>query len=240
MPRSPTAKFYGLHACEALARARPKTVHRAFFEARVAPQFSALSKLLAKRRRPYRVVDADELAKVAGSRHHEGVCLVADPLPPAKLDDARRTARRILFLDGVGNPHNVGALMRTVAHFGRGALVASKELPSPSGATARVAEGAAETVPVVRLDDPARGLQTLGEAGFSRVATVVKDGEPLFETELPERCVFLIGAERDGLGASTLAAADLRVTIPGTGDVESLNVAAACAILLAEHARRHG
>lgn len=237
-PRS--AKFYGLHACEALARARPDRVHRAFFEARVAPHFRALSKHLAKRRRPYRVVDAEELARVAGSRHHEGVCLIADPLPEPRLADVTSSAWRVLFLAGVGNPHNVGALMRTVAHFGRGALVASRDLPTPSGATARVAEGAAETVPVVRLDAPAEGLDALAGAGFVRVATVVRGGSSLFETALPKRVAFLLGAERDGLDAATEASADLRVTIPGSGDVESLNVAAACAVLLAEHARQHG
>lgn len=243
MGRTRDAKFYGLHACEALALVRPEAVQRAFFDKSTAPRFGELTRMLAQRRRPYRVVDADELQKVSGSRHHEGVCLIADPLPSARLDallDEPSPPTRWLFLDGVDNPHNVGVLLRTAAHFGRAALLAwTEDLTSPSGATARVAEGAAEHVPVVLARDPRRALEQLQRAGYALVATEVREGEPLGTSELPERVVFLIGAEREGLGESARRLADSAVTIGGTGVVDSLNVATACAVLLAEHARQH-
>jgi len=239
-------KFFGVHACRALSSRRPEAVHRAFVTDRTLPLFGELLKDLARRRRPYRVVDDEELSTVAGSRHHEGVCLVADPLPepdPARLveDLASRTAARMVFLDGVANPHNVGAVLRTAAHFGAGALVGlADELSQPSGVTARVAEGGAEHVPVMRWRHPKRSLERLAEAGFARVATVVEGGQSLYAAQLPRRCVFLLGAEREGLSDSARRIADLSVTIPGTGAVESLNVSAAAAVLLAEHFRRYG
>ncbi|MEC7521322.1 MAG: TrmH family RNA methyltransferase [Myxococcota bacterium] len=240
------AKFFGVHACEAVFARRPDAIQRAFFTEATAPLFGPLMKQLAARRRPYRVVDEVELAKVAGTRHHEGVCVVTDPLPEGDSDAVLRRllaapSARLLFLDGVGNPHNVGAILRTAAHFGNAALAGDAEtLSVPSGATARVAEGGAEHVPVLRWKHPLRGLERLAEHGFARVATVVDRGTPLHQAELPARCAFLLGAEREGLSREVREAADVTVTIPGTGDVESLNVNVAAAILLAEHARRHG
>lgn len=243
MGRSRDATFYGLHACLALARERPDRVHRAFFDRATAPRFATLTSSMAKRRRPYRVVSQAELAKVSGSRHHEGVCLVADPLEAPSLEELLASVSdvaRFVFLDGIANPHNVGVVLRTAAHFGRSAVIAwSEDLDPPSGAAARVAEGAAEHVPMVLVDDPRAALERLAEGGFERVATVVRDGEPLFDARLPPRVIFLLGAEREGLGESALAIADRGVTIEGTGAVESLNVATACAVLLAEHARQH-
>lgn len=240
------AKFFGLHACRELAVRRPDAVHRAFVTESTLPLFGDLLKALARRRRPYRVVDEDELSTVAGSRHHEGVCLIADPLadpdPTQVLDAlARRSAARMVFLDGIGNPHNVGAILRTAAHFGAGALVGlAEELVQPSGAVARVAQGGAEHVPVLRLRHPRRSLGRMADAGFTRVATVVEGGVDLYEADLPSRCVFMLGSEREGLSESARRLADRSVTIPGTGAVESLNVSAAAAVLLAEHVRRYG
>ena len=240
------AKFFGFHACRAVAARRPEAVQRAYVTEATLPAFADLLQDLARRRRPYRVVAAAELAKVAGSKHHEGVCLVADPPPapePGALfaELARRPAARLLYLDGVSNPHNVGALLRTAAHFRVGALLGPAEaLPSAAGGTARVAEGGAERVPIVRFRHPARSLERLAAAGFCRVATVVAEGEPAWAAELPAHCVLLLGAERAGLRQTTRALADRVVTIPGSGAVESLNVGAAAAVLLAEHARRHG
>lgn len=245
MPRLDT-RYYGIRACLALAEARPLAVERAFYEERTAPIFSALSRDLAKRRRPYRVVGPEELAKVAGTRHHEGVCLVADPPPgvhPGELADAAAEGdlpARWIFLDGVENPHNVGAILRSAAHFGGAALAGlDGELPEPSGALARVAEGGVEHVPLFSWQDPGRAFERLRDHGFAAIAAVTEGGDPVYDVALPRRCVFLLGAEGEGLSGAAIAAAERSVRIPGTGAVQSLNVAAACAVLLAEHARQH-
>lgn len=237
-------RFYGRKACEALCSARPDAVQRAFFDEATAGAFGELMRSLAQRRRPYRVVEPAELDKVAGTRHHEGVCLVADPLEPpsadALLGSLGERPARWLFLDGVSNPHNVGAILRVSAHFGQSAIAAlPDEMPGIAGAVARIAEGGAEHVPALRWPDPGRALDRLADHGFSSVATVVSGGASLYEVDLPARVVFLLGAEREGVSEAALATADLTVTIPGTGDIESLNVATAAAVLLAEHARRH-
>lgn len=233
-------KTYGRNACLALFAARPDDVRRAFVNERAARAVGELLSELARRRLPYRVVADDELAKVAGSQHHEGICLVARPRPEPdeRAVFAARGPACALYLDGVENPHNVGAILRSAAHFGAVALAGARDrLPSPSGATARVAEGGAEHVPVVRFADPIASLRALAER-FTLVATAHDARASLFEAGLPERCVLLLGAEGSGLSRPIRALASRTVAIPGTGAVESLNVASAAAVLLAEHHRR--
>jgi TrmH RNA methyltransferase len=100
-----------------------------------------------------------------------------------------------------------------------------------------VAEGGAEKVPLVRLHERDSALAALHEAGFALAATVVRGGKDVFSTPLPQRLVYVLGAEGEGMDESLAAACDLRLSIPGTGAVESLNVAAATAVFLAQWRR---
>ncbi|PAM55920.1 rRNA methyltransferase, partial [Acinetobacter baumannii] len=100
-----------------------------------------------------------------------------------------------LWLDGVGNPHNFGAILRSAAHFGAKALLlpASSTL-ALSGAAARVAEGGAESVPLVQLPDDAEAMAQLRTAGFGLAATLVEGGDDVFRASLPARLVYVMGA----------------------------------------------
>jgi TrmH RNA methyltransferase len=145
-----------------------------------------------------------------------------------------------LWLDGVGNPHNLGAMLRSAAHFGASAVLLPKQSTlALSGAAARVAEGGAEHVRLAAVADPARSFAALRAAGFAVVTTSSHRGEPLYAAALPRRCIFVLGAEVEGVSATVAAAADRRVAIPGTERVESLNVAVAAALLVGEHWRQH-
>jgi TrmH RNA methyltransferase len=143
-----------------------------------------------------------------------------------------------LWLDGVGNPHNLGAILRSAAHFGVAAILLPKASTlALSGAAARVAEGGAEAVPFVRMGRDDNAIAQLRGAGFALAATVVRGGTSLFAARLPKRVAYVLGAEGEGMDPALVAACDLRLSIPGSGTVESLNVAAATAVLLAEWAR---
>jgi len=144
----------------------------------------------------------------------------------------------LLWLDGVGNPHNVGALLRTAAHFGVDGVISPAGF-DVSGAAARVAEGAAEVVPFVQARSASDALVALRAHGYSLAATVPHDATALYSTTLPERLVLVFGAEGEGMSEAMIAAADLRLTIPGSGEIESLNVAASVAVVLGEYWRQH-
>jgi TrmH RNA methyltransferase len=192
----------------------------------------------------YRIVGDEDLAKLAASPKHEGVVVKVLREDPLELEAWLRTLPPgpccALWLDGVGNPHNLGAILRAAAHFGSAAvLLPPSSTLTLSGASARVAEGGAESVALVRLGPEPRAVAALDRAGFTLAATVVRGGRDLFLTAPPPRTVYVLGAEVSGMSAELTRACALKVTIPGTGHVESLNVAAACAVLLAEWSRAH-
>lgn len=236
-------RLYGLNAVRAAFARRPQAIRKLYLtEARI-PALQPLLAWCVAHRVGYRVVEESDLDKLAASSHHEGV--VADVLREevgslsAWLRDLPAGPQAALWLDGVGNPHNLGAILRAAAHFGVSAVLLPKHSPlALSGAAARVAEGGAEAVPMVRLGREDNAIAQLRGAGFALAATVVHGGGDLFATALPERLVYVIGAEGEGMDRELAAACDLRLSIPGSGAVESLNVASATAVFLAAWAAR--
>jgi TrmH RNA methyltransferase len=235
-------RVYGLNALRAVFARRPQAIRKLWLlEARI-PQLQPLLKWCVANRVGYRVVEETDLQKLATSSHHEGV--VADVLreEPLSLTSWLRELgagpQCALWLDGVGNPHNLGAILRSAAHFGVGAVLLPKHSTlALSGAAARVAEGGAEQLAFVRMGREDNAIAQLHGSGFKLAATVVRGGADLFATALPQRLVYVIGAEGEGLAPAIAAMCDLRVSIPGSGAVDSLNVAAATAVLLAEWTR---
>jgi TrmH RNA methyltransferase len=235
-------RLYGLNAVRAVFARRPQAIRKLYLTEPRIPQLQPLLKWCVANRVGYRVVEDTDLQKLAASSHHEGV--VAEVLREeaqsltAWLRDLPAGPRCALWLDGVGNPHNLGAILRAAAHFGASAVLLPKHSTlALSGAAARVAEGGAEAVPFVRLGREDNAIAQLHGAGFTLAATVVRGGGDLFASALPQRLVYVIGAEGEGMDAQLAAACDMRLSIPGSGAVESLNVAAATAVLLAEWVR---
>lgn len=231
-------RLYGLNAVRALFARRPQALRKLYLSQARVPELKRVLQWCVAHRVGYRVVEDADLQKLAASSHHEGVVadvLREEPLPLSTwLRDLPAGPQCALWLDGVGNPHNLGAILRSAAHFGVSAVLLPKQATlSLSGAAARVAEGGAEAVPFVRLGREDNALAQLRGAGFALAATVVDGGEDLFATHLPERTVFVLGAEGEGMDRALAGTCDLRLSIPGTGAVESLNVASATAVLLA-------
>lgn len=237
-------RLYGRNAIEAVFARRPEAIRKLYLlEARI-PRVQPLLKWCAANRVGYRIVGEDDLRKLAASTHHEGI--VADVLreTPLSLGDWLQALPEgpacALWLDGVGNPHNLGAILRSAAHFGIGAVLLPKEASlALSGAAARVAEGGAEAVRFVRMGREDNALAQLRGAGFQLAATVVRGGEDLFATQLPQRLVYVLGGEGEGMDDALAASCDMKLGIPGSGAVESLNVASATAVLLAQWRQRH-
>ncbi|MCW0370606.1 MULTISPECIES: TrmH family RNA methyltransferase [Xanthomonas] len=237
-------RLYGLNAVRAVYARRPEAIRKLYLSEARIPALQPLLKWCVANRVGYRVVDEADLHKLAASSHHEGV--VADVLrvaPLALADWLQALApgpALALWLDGVGNPHNFGAILRSAAHFGVGAILLPEQAAlALSGAAARVAEGGAEAVPLVRLPPTMQAQAQLRGAGFALAATLVDGGDDLFASALPQRLVYVMGAESDGMDRDFAQACDLRLSIPGSGAVESLNVAAATAVLLGTWRSRH-
>jgi TrmH RNA methyltransferase len=245
VPRAPREqRMYGLNACLAVFAKRPESLRKVWLLESRIPKLKSVLAFCVKHRLGYTVVEDIDLERLSGSAHHEGVCFGVLPAEEMSLsgwlDSLPKGPVIALWLDGVGNPHNLGAMMRSAAHFGAaGVLLPQHSDLAMSGAAARVAEGAAESVPMVRLGDTNQAIAQLASAGFGIAATLVRSGTPLYGTKLPERLVLVMGAEQIGVAADLAKSATLRLGIPGSGSVESLNVSAATAVFLGEWWRQH-
>jgi RNA methyltransferase, TrmH family len=242
--RTDTVRICGLPAVRALEARTPEAILRLFFDEATAPLVGDMAGRLAERRRPYRLVGADELAKVAGTAMHGGIVAVipARAVPPFDVEAAVARAAAdgpLLILDGVGNPHNLGAIARSAAFFGIRRLVLSDNPAQalPSEAAYRVSEGGLFHLEVTRATDLPRVLRRLA-ATHRVVGTALGRGAPFAGFGADPRPVALVmGNEEQGLGRRTLDACAEIATLPGSGAVQSLNVAATAAILLWELGR---
>lgn len=240
--RNVELRIYGLNAVRAVFARRPEAIRKLYLAAPRIPQLQPMLKWCVANRVGYRVVEDADLQKLAASSHHEGIVAEVLREEPAALStwlrDLPAGRQCALWLDGVGNPHNFGAILRSAAHFGVSAILLPKHAElALSGAAARVAEGGAEAVPLVRLGREDNSIAQLRGAGFQLAATVVRGGQDVFKMPLPQRLVYVLGAEGEGMSQELATACDLRLCIPGSGAVESLNVASATAVLLASWAR---
>jgi TrmH RNA methyltransferase len=239
-PREPREqRLYGLNACLAIFAKRPDSIRKVWLVQERIPKLKAVLAYCVQQRLGYTIVEDADLEKLSGSAHDEGVCFAVMPVEELSLStwlrDLAPGPATALWLDGVGNPHNFGAILRSAAHFGvAGVLLPKGSELSMSGAAARIAEGGAEQVPMVRLGRSDNAIAQLQSAGFVLAATVVRGGSALYSTKLPERLLLVIGAEQLGVTDELARAATLRLAIPGSGRVESLNVAAATAVFLGE------
>lgn len=247
-PRKPAArelKYYGTAACRALWQQRPDDVIRIYVEQALIKHFSDLLKWAATHRKAYHIVTGDELEKITESVHHQGICLLARDKPQGTFPALLKTLKSdqqpqlLAYLDGVENPHNLGAIVRSCAHFGiRHILGEAGKLPRLSPSACRVAEGGAEFVELVTLDKPLDQLKQLQQLGFNLLATAMQRGHDLYHYDFPARTVLIFGAEEHGVSQAMFKAADATLHIPGSGHVESLNVSVAFALIAGENYRQ--
>lgn len=231
----------GLPAVAAVFERDPERVERLFFEPRVAGKVGPWSQHMAARRKPYRIVEADELAKIAGTTLNGGIVAVCRPRELRRFDVKvaetwAATGKPLVILDGIGNPHNLGAIVRTMAFFGLENLVVSDH-PGQAGlseAAHRVAEGGLEWVTLWRAERLPVVLRDLRRHWLT-VATALQDGPSPTIAELKAAArpmALVLGNEEDGLPRETVKACETVLTLPGSGRVQSLNVAATAAILV--------
>jgi len=193
-------------------------------------------------RRPIHQIDEARLTHLAGSDRHQGIVAIVDAATPhLTLDDVLETATEpalFLVLDGVTDPHNLGACLRNADAFGAHAVVVPKDRAVGLNATAaKAASGAADTVPVITVTNLARALRDLKSKGVW-ILGADAGGESLFDTDVSGPVAWVLGAEGSGMRRLTRELCDRIVGIPLSGRIESLNVAVAAGICLYA-TRRH-
>jgi 23S rRNA (guanosine2251-2'-O)-methyltransferase len=236
---------FGLHAVRALLTRSAGRVRRMFVDAR--RDDSRMREILqlaqAANIKPERV-DAKALSARLGDVAHQGVMVEVDPMPPwheDELVEALAGAKNplLLVLDGVQDPHNLGACMRTADACGALAVVVPKDRAAGMNATVRkVAAGAAETLPLVTVINLARALKLMKDAGQWIVGADMSGSKLAWQADLAGSLSLVMGSEGDGLRELTRKNCDFLVRLPQVGAVESMNVSVATGMLLYEAVRQ--
>ena len=243
MKRSET--IYGMHAVRImLERHAERVLNVRLAEQRDDPRARAIEELARRHQRPVQRVDMHSLRQQLGDVAHQGVTAEIAALPPWSEDElvaALEVARAplLLALDGVQDPHNLGACLRTADACGALAVIVPRDRAAQVTATVRkVAAGAAETTPVVAVTNLVRALKLLKEAGLWIVGADAAAAKPARDVDLRGPIVLVLGAEGSGLRQLTRQNCDFLVSLPQRGAVESLNVSVAAAMLLYEALRQ--
>jgi len=242
---SQTEVVGGVHAVEALLARAPERVKRIQVAADAAAE-GRVGALEARARTlgiSVERVHRDRLDKVEGGLRHQGVVAWTLPRPRATENDlADRVAAGadlFLALDGVTDPHNLGACLRSADAAGAAALIVPRDRSAAlTPAALKAASGAAETVPVITVVNLARTLRSLRDQGYWVVGLAGDTGTALYELDLTLPTVLVMGAEGEGLRRLTRENCDSLAAIPMAGSVGSLNVSVAAGVALFEAVRQ--
>ncbi|WP_054021006.1 23S rRNA (guanosine(2251)-2'-O)-methyltransferase RlmB [Piscinibacter sakaiensis] len=240
--------LFGFHAVTVRLKSAPATVLEVHVDA--ARRDARMRQFVERAREAgARLVESDDarLLRLAGTPRHQGVVARVEPLAPThSLDDlldaveaGHRGPPLLLVLDGITDPHNLGACLRVADGAGAHAVIAPKDHAVGLGATvSKVASGAAETVPYLMVTNLARTLGELKERDIRCVGTSGEAAQSLYDADLRGPLALVMGAEGSGLRALTARHCDALVRLPMAGAVESLNVSVASGICLYEAVRQ--
>ncbi|MDU9392624.1 23S rRNA (guanosine(2251)-2'-O)-methyltransferase RlmB [Pseudomonas sp. zfem002] len=238
-------KIYGVHAVEALLRHHPKRVKQIWLsEGRSEPRIQALLALAAEYRVSVGQAERRELdAWVEGV--HQGVVAEVSPSQvwgEAMLEELLERTESVpllLVLDGVTDPHNLGACLRTADAAGVLAVIVPKDKSATlTAAVRKVACGAAEVIPLVAVTNLARTLEKLQQRGLWVVGTAGEAQQELYQQDMTGPTVLVMGAEGKGMRRLTREHCDFLVKLPMAGSVSSLNVSVATGVCLFEAVRQ--
>jgi len=243
---TPTKLIYGFHALSAKLRHAPESVLEIYLsgdrkDARVK-KFIAQAEAAGVR---ILQSEGDKLDGMVGTRRHQGVVAKVDAtrreIKLADVLDSLDENALILVLDGVQDPHNLGACLRVADAAGAHAVVAPKDRAVGLNATAvKVASGAADTVPYITVTNLARALREMQDAGVWIVGAAGEADKSIYDIDQKVPVAWVLGAEGDGLRRLTRDTCDALARIPMHGSVESLNVSVASGICLFEARRQRG
>jgi 23S rRNA (guanosine2251-2'-O)-methyltransferase len=247
--------LFGFHALGVRLKTAPQSIIEIYFEPtrRDARMRQFIDKVNES---GVRLIESDgvRIAKLCGSHGHQGVAARVHEMAQvhsldellenleaanAELPPEQRTQPLILVLDGVTDPHNLGACLRVADGAGVHAVIAPKDHAAGINATvAKVASGAAETVPYFMVTNLARTLNELKERNIWVIGTSDVATKTLYQTDLTGPVALVLGAEGDGMRQLTSKTCDQLVSIPMRGAVESLNVSVASGVCLYEAVRQ--
>ncbi|SET59731.1 23S rRNA Gm-2251 2'-O-methyltransferase [Nitrosomonas marina] len=242
---STTRIIFGFHAVISRLRQHPDSVREIYVDAgRSDQRIRSLASLAESRQVRLIFCEHDRLEKMAGgSRHHSVAAIVDQTILASSIDDvldALNGPARLLILDGIQDPHNLGACLRVADAFGVHAVIAPKDRAVGLTATVyQVSSGAADTVPYIAVTNLARTMRQIKARDIWIVGTADDAEHDLHDFSIHSSVAWVFGSEEKGMRRLTRETCDQLVRIPMQGGVESLNVSVSAGICLFETFRQH-
>jgi len=236
--------IFGIHAVEEALAAR----QRGFEYVAIAPgrgdaRIQKLAQLCRSAGIPLRTMPREQLTRLARAANHQGVVAVTAEKQYNDVEDVlagkRGTHTFILLLDGIEDPHNLGAIIRTAEGAGAdGVIIPERRAAGVTGTVVKASAGASEYLPIARVTNAGRALEELKSHNIWTVGLDERGGKLYDELDYKMDCALVLGAEGHGLHEQIRKKCDFLVKIPMAGKVPSLNVSVAAAIVMYEVARQ--
>ena len=228
----------GFHAVRARLRAAPDTISRIVFDGqRKDARIHGLLKQAEQASIKTISESTLQLDRLAKGQRHQGVLAIASKRPqPDSLSDLLEQMESLkpidqwlVVLDGVTDPHNLGAILRSVDAAGAAAVIAPRDKSAPlNDVAARVSAGASDHLPYLQVTNLARAIEELQQADYMVIGLAGEAEASIYATDLTGKIALVLGAEGEGMRRLTRERCDLLVRLPMQGSVESLNVSVAC------------
>ena len=232
----------GFHAIEeALAAGRP--LDRILIaKGRHGERVEEIVRLAKSRGVPVRFEDRQQVDRATGTQEHQGIAAVGAAKPAVGLEDllvAKNPHGLLVLLDGVEDPHNLGAIVRTsLAAGAQGVVIPERRAAGLTDTVERASAGALAHLPVARVKNLVRAMEEMKEAGYWLVGLDERADKPHTEVDLKSAVGIVLGREGEGLHELTRKRCDFLVSIPTQGPVKSLNVSVAAGVMLFEAVRQ--
>src|SRR6516164_1273147 len=239
-------KLTGIHAVKEALEARRPIDRIVIAKGRQDTRIEEIVQLARKKSIPLRFEDRSQLDRLANSKDHQGVVALAAARPAAALEDILASANQargqiglIILLDGIEDPHNLGAIVRTALAAGAyGVVIPERRAVGLTDTVARASAGALAHLPVVKVTNLARAMEELKEAGYWLVGLDERADKAYTEVDYTLPVGIVLGSEGQGLHELTRKRCDFVVSLPTCGPVKSLNVSVAAGVVLFEALRQ--
>jgi 23S rRNA (guanosine2251-2'-O)-methyltransferase len=232
----------GFHAVEEALTAGRALDRIVIARGRHGERVEAVVRLAKSRGVPVRFEDRQQVDRLAGTRQHQGIAALVAAKPAVELEDLLRTENAhglLVLLDGIEDPHNLGAIVRTALAAGaQGVVIPERRAAGLSDTVERTSAGALAHLSVARVTNLVRAMEEMKEAGYWLVGLDERAEKSFTEVDLKGPVGIVLGSEGEGLHELTRKRCDFLVSLPTTGPVRSLNVSVAAGVMLFEVVRQ--
>jgi 23S rRNA (guanosine2251-2'-O)-methyltransferase len=232
----------GFHAVEEALAAGRALDRILIARGRHGERVEAVVQLARSKSVPVRFEDRQQLDRLAGTRDHQGIAALAAAKPALELEDllAAKTPQGLLvLLDGIEDPHNLGAIVRTALAAGaQGIVIPERRAAGLSDTVERASAGALAHLPVARVKNLVRAMEEMKEAGYWLIGLDERAEKKYTDADFSGQVGIVLGGEGEGLHDLTRKRCDFLVSIPTTGPVRALNVSVAAGVVLFEVVRQ--